>query len=231
MFSAMYAWINRWANSRQDGDLRRHHAHFDVTVMIISIAFPLVRLGLLFCIFAIYLKKLSLKFPSTIAYLIICNVKLFNCLLCCTVTTIHYNDLIISAIESQIVSPTIVYSTVYSGRNQRKHQNSASLAFVRGINRWPVNSSHKGPVTRKMFFIWWRHHDILNYRASSMFAPSQWETALFCNDVSHWVGASLGSAMNYITICLLQHTRTELLPQKFIFVYWNESTASNVTPE
>ena len=33
----------------------------------------------------------------------------------------------------------------------RKHQSSASLAFVRGIHRWPVNSPHKGPVTRKIF--------------------------------------------------------------------------------
>ena len=34
---------------------------------------------------------------------------------------------------------------------QRKHKSSASLAFVRGIHRWPVDSHHKGPVTRKMF--------------------------------------------------------------------------------
>ena len=47
--------------------------------------------------------------------------------------------------------PTIVYSTVYSGANQRKHQSSASLAFVRGIHRWLVNFPHKGSVTRKMF--------------------------------------------------------------------------------
>ena len=40
---------------------------------------------------------------------------------------------------------------VYSGANQRKHQSSASLAFARGIHRWPVNSPHKGPVTRKIF--------------------------------------------------------------------------------
>ena len=51
----------------------------------------------------------------------------------------------------QITSLTIVYSTVYSGADQRKHQSSASLAFVWGIHRWPVNSPHKGPVTRKMF--------------------------------------------------------------------------------
>ena len=62
------------------------------------------------------------------------------------------------AMASQITSLTIVYSTVYSGVDQRKNQSSASLAFVRGIHRWPVNSPHKWPVTRKMFFIWWRHH-------------------------------------------------------------------------
>ena len=56
-----------------------------------------------------------------------------------------------STIASQITSLTIVYSTVYSDANQRKHQSSASLAFVRGIYRGPVNSPHKWPVTRKMF--------------------------------------------------------------------------------
>ena len=63
----------------------------------------------------------------------------------------HYNDVIMSVMASQITSLTIVYSTVYSGADQWKHQRSASLAFVRGIPRWPVNSPHKGPVTRKMF--------------------------------------------------------------------------------
>ena len=50
-----------------------------------------------------------------------------------------------------ITSLTIVYSIVYSVSDQRKHQSSASLAFVRGIHRWPVNSLHKWPVTREMF--------------------------------------------------------------------------------
>ena len=63
----------------------------------------------------------------------------------------HYNDVIMGLMESQITSLTIVYSTVYSGADQRKHQSSASLAFVRGMHRSPVNSPHKGPVTRKMF--------------------------------------------------------------------------------
>ena len=56
-----------------------------------------------------------------------------------------------SARASQITSLTIVYSTVGSRADQRKHQSSASLAFVRGIYRWQVNSPHTRPVTRKMF--------------------------------------------------------------------------------
>ena len=63
----------------------------------------------------------------------------------------HNNDVIMSAIASQITTLRIVYSSVNSGADQRKHQSSASLAFVRGILRWSVNSPHKGPVTRTMF--------------------------------------------------------------------------------
>ena len=65
----------------------------------------------------------------------------------------HYNDVIMGgAIASQLTSLTIVYSTVYfSDADERKHQSFSLLAFVRGIHRWPVNSPHKGPVTRKMF--------------------------------------------------------------------------------
>ena len=65
--------------------------------------------------------------------------------------TSHYTDVIMGTMASQITSGTIVYSTVYSGADRRKHQSSASLAFVWVIHRWPVNSPHKWPVTRKMF--------------------------------------------------------------------------------
>ena len=64
---------------------------------------------------------------------------------------IHYNDVIMSTMASQITSLTIVYSIVYSDADERKHQSSASLAFAWGIHRRPVNSPHKGPVTRKVF--------------------------------------------------------------------------------
>ena len=45
------------------------------------------------------------------------------------------------------------HKTVYSDADQRKHQSSASLAFVRGSHRWPVNSPHKWPVTQKCFHL------------------------------------------------------------------------------
>ena len=63
----------------------------------------------------------------------------------------HYDDVTMDSIASQITSLTIVYSTVHSGTDQRKHQSSASLAFVWEIHRWPVNFPHKWSVTRKMF--------------------------------------------------------------------------------
>ena len=63
----------------------------------------------------------------------------------------RYNDVIMNVMASLITSLTIFYPIVYPGEDQRKHQSSASLAFVRGIHQWPVNSPHKGPVTRKMF--------------------------------------------------------------------------------
>ena len=63
----------------------------------------------------------------------------------------HYTDVIMTTMASQITSLTIVYSTVYSVADQRKHQSSASLALCVGNSPGPVNSPHKGPVTRKMF--------------------------------------------------------------------------------
>ena len=64
-----------------------------------------------------------------------------------------------SAMASQITSLAIVYSTVYSGTDERKHQSSASLAFVRGIHWRLVNSPHKGPCSyAEDGSIWWRHH-------------------------------------------------------------------------
>ena len=64
---------------------------------------------------------------------------------------IHYSNAIMGAMASHITSLTIFCSIVYSGTDQRKHQNSESLAFVWEIHRWPVNSPHKWPATQKIF--------------------------------------------------------------------------------
>ena len=76
-----------------------------------------------------------------------CVMKRFDC---AAGSWCHYSDVIMSTMESSITSLTIVYSTVYPGANQRKHQSSTSLAFVRGIHPWAVIFPHKGAVTRKM---------------------------------------------------------------------------------
>ena len=75
--------------------------------------------------------------------------------------TPHYDDIIMSAVASQITSLTIVYSTVYSGADQGKHQSSAWLAFVRVIHR----GLHRGPAQTASdadnVSIWWRHNDFI----------------------------------------------------------------------
>ena len=89
----------------------------------------------------------------------------------------HYGDIIMGMMASRITSLTIVYSTVYSGADQRKHQSSASLAFLRGIHRRPVNSLHKWPVTRKMFtfddvimiLYWWSYVSLISRKNNASF--------------------------------------------------------------
>ena len=56
-------------------------------------------------------------------------------------------DVTMSIMASQITSILIICFTVCADADKKKHQSSASLAFVRGIHQWPVNSFHKGPLT------------------------------------------------------------------------------------
>ena len=84
---------------------------------------------------------------------------------------------------SQITGVSIVSSTVGSDAD-KKDQSSESLAFVRGIHRWPVNSPHKGPVTRKMFLFddvimplsCFTHHNAYKYPRGflSYCTPTHW---------------------------------------------------------
>ena len=55
-----------------------------------------------------------------------------------------------STMASQVIGVSIVCFT-FCSRADKKHQSSASLAFVRGIHCWLVDSPYKGPVMRKEF--------------------------------------------------------------------------------
>ena len=98
----------------------------------------------------------------------------------------HYGDVIMSTMTSHITSVSIVYSTICSGEDERKHQSSASLAFVRGIHRSPVNSPHNGPVTRRMF----PFHDVI--------------MSLSCDNLS-WIRPQITSYVYYIDIPAKTH--------------------------
>ena len=106
-------------------------------------------------------------------------------------------------IASQITSLAIVYSTVYSGADQRKHQSSASLAFVREIHRWRVNFPHKRPVTRKMF----QFNDV----------------------IMKWHQSSWRSQPDmYVMLVVDQHTLCLTLKGKFIFSLSNVWSSPNL---
>ena len=71
----------------------------------------------------------------------------------------HCSDVIIGAMTSQITGLTIVYWTVYSDADQRKHQSSATLAFVHGSHLWPAQMGSNAETLS----IWWRHHEICKF--------------------------------------------------------------------
>ena len=85
-----------------------------------------------------------------------------------SVMWIHYDDVTMTTLASQITSLTIVYSIVYSGVDQRKHQSSASLAFVReftGTGEFPAQMASNAENVS----IWWRHHESWLYLLGPLF--------------------------------------------------------------
>ena len=136
MFSLIFARTNSWINNRDAGDLRRRCAHYDVTAM------------------AICIKTYEVPQDCT-------HSKCQPLLLLTELHDFHYNDVIISAMASQITSLTTVYSTIYSGTDKQK-----SKPRVTGLLE--VNSPVTGelPTQRasntENVSIWWRHHDTRN---------------------------------------------------------------------
>ena len=97
----------------------------------------------------------------------------------------HYTDVTMSAMASQITRVSIVCPIVCSGTGQRSHQTSASLPFVRGIHRSPVDAPHNGTGTRKMFS--WKTIRTLYFRvplgrSSNTAAPEELVMWPVCDD-------------------------------------------------
>ena len=88
---------------------------------------------------------------------------------CVTLQSInyHYDDVVMGAIASEITRLTIVYSTVYSDADQRKHQSTASLASVRGIHRGPVHL-----MTSSITVTWHERHSVSTHLQLECFCQS-----------------------------------------------------------
>ena len=118
------------ANTGDAGDLRRHRTHYDVTVMTNK--------------FRVESKVGNMKSLFYIKWNVWYRLNS---------DSQHYNDVIMTTIASQITSLAVVYSTVYSDEDQRKHQSSASLAFVWGIHRYRWIPRTKGQLRGKCFHL------------------------------------------------------------------------------
>ena len=113
----------------------------------------------------------------------------------------------------------MVCLNVCSGAEQRKHQNSASLVFVRGIHRWSANFPHKGPITRKIFH-WWRHHGISIESVYTVLTNTHNNTLTTCIIIGHYSDRTGASWWLISTPIRLTHTGKHYIPRYWFFVEW-----------
>ena len=133
--------------------------------------------------------------------------------------------------------------------NKNTHQTLHYWTFVKE-NQWSKDSPHKRPTVWKEFPCHCHQalgycvdmvHDIhaldldmvflysmQQYRVDSRFVPSQWETALLCNDVSHWLGTSLESAPHYVLYLQckndsLNDRMTSICKENYSWMSWQHS--------
>ena len=112
---------------------------------------------------------------------------------------VHYDDVIMGAIASLITSLVIVYSTVYPDADQWKHQSSASLAFVRGIHRWPASNAEN-------VSIWWRHHGLMAAGWELSTCDTEWQAeGHVLNANTTWISNYMHCAIALLGMLLLSH--------------------------
>ena len=162
---------------------------------------------------------------------------------------IRYSDIIMGMVAYQITSLMNVYSTVYSDTDQRKDQSSASLAFLRGSHRGPVNSPHKGPVTWKMFpfddvimnplllYTWWTTtrtfaYHMINPRLMKKYVKNacQWILQKMCL-FPLW-NPAVSDVPEFLAIYLMRFLREEFLVIKYVdrfaVIAWESLTANAI---
>ena len=116
------------------------------------------------------------------------------------ILALHYSDVIMSATASQITCVSIVYLTICSGTDQRKHQSSASPAFVKGIHQGPVNSPHKGPVTRNKANL----RDLIAATSLEILLKIGFKSSIFPCDLQIWwmtLKNNRAPLLYYIKLC------------------------------
>ena len=118
----------------------------------------------------------------------------------------------------KISSITIVYSTVYSGTEQRKYQSSASLAFLREIHRWPVNFLHKGPVTREIL----QFDDVIMF---DLYFPRYCTTREINTKITAASAYKVRHSRLYIILYQTCHFRTHMM---LMSTSWEAITWANV---
>ena len=151
----------------------------------------------------------------------------FNMFILLVIST-HYSDVIMGATTSQITNFSIVYSTVYSDADQRKHQSSASLAFVLGNS--PVTGEFPTQMASNAENVsfWWRHHDSL---LSGLNSGAWWRSELCLSLVLTMVGGLFHlkpiayTKIDSSTLTLLLALRTRLFSSSLIIIWWLLSTS------
>ena len=86
-------------------------------------------------------------------------------------------------------------------------------------NKWPGLQLQYSSVHRSKSLVPGTHRNMYSVRADSRFAPSQWETALLCNDVSHWLGTNLESALSVGGSAITQASATLAQTAWVLFQY------------
>ena len=74
----------------------------------------------------------------------------------------HYNDVIMSAMASQITCHTVVYSTVYSRRRSKKISKLRVTGLCKRNSPVTGEFAAQRASNAENFSIWWRHHVLMS---------------------------------------------------------------------